>query len=336
MIDINIFMYFDMSTTASRGVSMRNLNPLAIATVLLLAVAACASPATRHPLIAADLGVPSSNRLLEASLARPGVVGFERVSFAQWTGGRGGFIDRDDPRTARVPEGFETAVIYAYVIDHPTRGRYLIDAGVSRDLESRLGPLMRKGLADMSVRIDQGLAEWLSGQAAPQAVFLTHLHFDHVGGVIDLDPTVPIYLGPGDARETHPMNGLLGHPIDAILRDRAPLREWAFEADPEGGFAGVLDVFGDGSVWALHTPGHSPGSTTYLINAVGGPKLVVGDAVSTRLGWDEAMPQPVPDHADADAERSADRLRGFVVAHPEVEVFLGHQSRAGQPEPTTP
>ena len=282
----------------------------------------------------ADLGAPASTSLMEASLSRPGVIRFERVRFAQWTGGRGGFIDRDDPRTADVPQGFETAVIYAFVLDHPTRGRYLIDAGVSRDLEARLGPLMRKGLADMSVRIDQGLAEWLSGRPAPQAVFLTHLHFDHVGGVIDLQPSIPIYLGPGDARETHPMNGLLGHPIDSILRGRAPLREWAFSPDPEGRFAGVVDVFGDGSLWAIHVPGHSPGSTAYLVNAVDGPRLVVGDAASTRLTWDDALPQPVSVSARADADRSADRLRRFAADHPGIEVFLGHQSRVGQAEPT--
>jgi glyoxylase-like metal-dependent hydrolase (beta-lactamase superfamily II) len=129
------------------------------------------------------------------------------------------------------------------------------------------------------------------------------------------------------------MNALLGHPIDAILRGRAPLREWSFQPDPDGRFTGVLDVFGDGSVWALHSPGHSPGSTAYLINAVDGPKLVVGDAASTRLVWDDAMPQPLAGQAAADAEASADRLRRFARDYPGIEVFLGHQSRAGQAEP---
>ena len=71
-------------------------------------------------------------------------------------------------------------------------------------------------------------------------------------------------------------------------------------------------------------------TTGYLINAVDGPKLVVGDAVSTRLGWEQAMPQPLPVSARAEAEASADRLRRFAAAHPQVEFFLGHQSRTDQ------
>lgn len=305
------------------------LSPLA-ALGFALVVSGCATPTTRHPVVASDLGAPAQTSDLEASLARPGVVTFQRVFFARWTGGRGAFIDRNDPRTADVPKGDEEATIYAYVIDHPRFGRVLIDAGVSADLEDRLNWVMRRGVRDLNVRIERTTARWLEGQVAPGAVFLTHLHFDHVGGLIDLPATTPVYVGPGEAQERSRINLLLGSPADAILEGFGPLREWAFQPDRDGAFEGVLDVFGDGSVWALSVPGHSAGSTAYLVNAVDGPKLMVGDAVSTRLGWEAGMPQPVPASARAAAEASADRLRRFAAAHPAVEVFLGHQSRTGQ------
>jgi N-acyl homoserine lactone hydrolase len=147
---------------------------------------------------------------------------------------------------------------------------------------------------------------------------------------LDVPDDTPVYVGRGDAEERSWTYRLIGRPADIALAGKGPLHEWAFAADPDGAFAGIIDVFGDGSVWALSLPGHSPGSTGYLINAVDGPKLVVGDAVSTRLGWEQAMPQPLPAAARADAESSADRLRRFAAAHPQIEVFLGHQPRTGQ------
>lgn len=293
--------------------------------LLLALLGACASPMTHHALIPADLGAPAASGALEASLTRPGLVTVERIAFAQWTAGRGSFIDREDARTAATPKGDETATIYAYVLDHPTRGRFLIDSGVSADLESRLNPVMRHGLRELSVRVERTTAQIFADQTPPRAVFLTHLHFDHIGGLIDLSPATPVYVGKGDARDTSRLNTLLGSPADAILRGYGPLREWRFQPDPSGAFAGVLDVFGDGSVWALSVPGHSPGSTAYLVNAIDGPKLITGDATSTRLNW-QGLPQPVPAAARAQAEASSDHLRRFAAAHPTVEIFLGHQT----------
>lgn len=296
-----------------------------ISTAVLMGITGCATPTTRHPVMPSELGITATPASLEASFNRPGIVTFRQIRLATWTGGRGTFLDRSDPRSASVPQGFEEADIYIYVLDHPAHGRYLIDAGVSRDLEARLNPLVRKALADLNVRIAQDTSEALAGETAPKGVFLTHLHIDHVGGLIDLDPTIPAYVGPGEASERNRLNGLLGHPIDVILDGRPPLQEWRFVQDPTGRFQGLIDVFGDGSVWALHVPGHTPGSTAYLINATDGPKLVTGDAVQIRLAWEQGLPQPLKGPAKAQADQSADRLRQLVADHPDVQVFLGHQ-----------
>ena len=99
---------------------------------------------------------------------------------------------------------------------------------------------MRRSVRDLNVRIERTTALWLAGQTAPGAVFLTHLHFDHVGGLIDLPLATAVYLGPGEAQERSRINLLLGSPADAILEGHGPLREWVFQPDPEGDFDGVL------------------------------------------------------------------------------------------------
>ena len=68
---------------------------------------------------------------------------------------------------------------------------------------------------------------------------------------------------------------------------------------------GIIDVFGDGSVWAIHVPGHSPGSTAYLVRTPRGSKLLVGDASHTRWGWENGVE---PGTFSLDGPRSAESL----------------------------
>ncbi len=97
--------------------------------------------------------------------------------------------------------------------------------------------------------------------------------------------------------------------------------------DPDGRFAGVLDVFGDGSLFALYVPGHTAGSTAHLARTVEGPVLFTGDTASTVWGW-EHLVEPgtfTADHVqDADAMA---RLHRLVDEHPTIDLRLGHQAR---------
>jgi N-acyl homoserine lactone hydrolase len=156
-------------------------------------------------------------------------------------------------------------------------------------------------------------------------VFLTHLHLDHITGMADVPNDTPIFTGPGEAKDSQFMYLFVRGSADKALEGKPALSEWQFQADPTGAFDGVLDLFGDGTVWALWVPGHTPGSTAYLVRTPKGPVLLTGDASHTRWGWDNHVE---PGTFTGDASRGTEsfkKLQAFVAAHPEVEVRVGHQ-----------
>src|SRR4051794_2672567 len=82
-------------------------------------------------------------------------------------------------------------------------------------------------------------------------------------GAPDVPGSTPIYVGPFETTLRKFDNVVVSPVIDRALEGKGALREWAYVKDPSGVFEGVLDVFGDGSFWALHVPGHTPGMTSY-------------------------------------------------------------------------
>jgi glyoxylase-like metal-dependent hydrolase (beta-lactamase superfamily II) len=87
----------------------------------------------------------------------------------------------------------------------------------------------------------------------------------------------------------------------------------------------VVDVFGDQSVFALWVPGHTPGTTAYLVRSTKGPVLLVGDACHTRWGWENDV-EPGGFSADIPASVVGfKQLRALAKEHSQLEVRLGHQ-----------
>ena len=113
--------------------------------------------------------------------------------------------------------------------------------------------------------------------------------------------------------------------IDAALDGLPPVGELAFRPDPDGRFAGLIDVFGDASFWAIWTPGHTPGSTAYLARTPRGPVLFTGDTSHTSWGWENDV-EPGTFTFDHEKNRqSLAQLRALVKEHPRIDVRLGHQ-----------
>jgi glyoxylase-like metal-dependent hydrolase (beta-lactamase superfamily II) len=130
-------------------------------------------------------------------------------------------------------------------------------------------------------RIDHVLAG--AGVAASdiRTAVISHLHFDHVGGIAQIPQADLLVSGREWSILSEP------HPeYEWILREHieiphAKWRQISFEptdAPPLEGFQGIHDVAGDGSMVLLPTPGHTPGSMSMLIRQAGwDPILLVGD-----------------------------------------------------------
>ena len=130
---------------------------------------------------------------------------------------------------------------------------------------------------------------------------------------------------------SHGFLNLFTRPItDRAFVGQDTLAEWQFQPDPAHRFRGVLDVFGDGSLWALHVPGHTLGSTAYLARTPKGPLLMVGDACHTSWGWDHGVEPGTFSKDQPLSAESLGELEALVKRHPGIDVRLGDQPRGQQ------
>ncbi|MSP93408.1 MAG: MBL fold metallo-hydrolase [Myxococcales bacterium] len=165
-------------------------------------------------------------------------------------------------------------------------------------------------------------------------VLVTHPHWDHTGGLAQV-PGARVLMSAVDAdwvlgQESFVARGAMPHYVKAA-RDR--IDRIVFDGPAVLGWPASRDVFGDGSVLAVPTPGHTPGSTSYLVRAVGESKpwLFVGDAAWVQEGFAEPVHKGRLASAvvDIDKERTADTLGTLHAVHVAgaAHVVTAHDAR---------
>jgi N-acyl homoserine lactone hydrolase len=263
----------------------------------------------------------------EEILARPRPVTIEVLVTGTADGDRLVVLDESDPNIEELGDRHTPSTVLAYWVHHPTEGDYLIDAGLARAFARKGGnytTLLRLMLALFGAesRTTEGadVASQLGSRGiSPRAVLLTHLHGDHTSGLVDLPAIVPAVFGRGEA--TFVQKALMGDHLDG-----RPLYVLDFdEALALPPFDRALDLLGDGSIWAISTPGHSPNHVSYLVNAESGPVLITGDACAYHAQFEHRIrPSPGVDDQEA-AIRSLAGLRELYDRFPKLQVMVGHE-----------
>jgi N-acyl homoserine lactone hydrolase len=149
-------------------------------------------------------------------------------------------------------------------------------------------------------------------------VVLTHLHFDHAGGLALLPSSLPVVL---QRREWE-----AGGDPEAIARNFYLPRDYEPIADQVVLVDGDHDLLGDGSVELLLTPGHTPGHQSVRV----GDLIIGGDVTHFAAGLDDHRLPIFGDDLDVQLE-SAERLKALRDAG--AEVRPGHDPDVLKPGP---
>ncbi len=166
-----------------------------------------------------------------------------------------------------------------FLVEHP-QARFLIDPAMCADVHAQVVPLLPRAIRRVVApnKPVLGLGEALSGagRAVTDVDFIlpTHLHWDHIAGLLELPAHVPVHA----TVEEH--TAAMQSPVTELLLRRQPFDPYVLDGPPVLTFTSSFDLFGDGAVVLVDLAGHTPGSVGILLALDDGTRvLLAGDAV---------------------------------------------------------
>jgi N-acyl homoserine lactone hydrolase len=207
---------------------------------------------------------------VDFALAQTGKSGVEKLYVLNCGEGVAGDISRWSPG---INEGKSMDFVdNCYLIKH-AQGWFLWDTGISDAVAAMPNGLAPADPKAVFWRRPKTLAAQLEQLGVTPAdikvMAVSHTHPDHIGNV-EMFPAAMLYVQkaeyewPGANNEPRFKPA---HPVTKLEGDR--------------------DVFGDGSVTILSTPGHTPGHQSLLVKLPNtGAVVLSGDAVHFKANWD--------------------------------------------------
>jgi glyoxylase-like metal-dependent hydrolase (beta-lactamase superfamily II) len=200
-----------------------------------------------------------------------------------------------------------------YLIHHSSEGYLLWDTGITDRLAAVPAGVTIPAL-NQTRRRTQTLAAALAALGVTPAevryVAISHVHPDHAGNVDAFpDATLIIQKAEWDYAMTLPQKPFSPeHKVQPIEGDK--------------------DLFGDGSLKLLSTPGHTPGHQSSLVHLEQtGDVVLSGDAVHFQSNWDNRR-VPGFNYDKAQSAASMEKI-SRVLAENHAQLWINHDKPSG-------
>lgn len=236
---------------------------------------------------------------------------------------RRGTINPDHSLAGDIPEEELDVPILVYYVHHKNKGDFLLDAGLDAAyIADPRGGLEGSDVDEFKLEKHENIAHYIQDNNIElKIIFLSHLHADHAAGLRELSEDIPYVISKGEYDEYRPeIEGDFLEGLDELYElDFSQ----SIELIPLGP---SIDLLGDGSLWAIRTPGHTPGHMSFLVNGMDRPILLAMDAVFIHENLKKGVAPRDYTWDVEKAQETLEKINEFLREYPQVRVAAGHES----------
>lgn len=181
---------------------------------------------------------------------------------------------------------------FAFLIEHPNGKRVVYDTSWGSAVrkhavrEMALARLVDVPVLPEGACVNERIAQLGYRNEDIDYVVLSHMHVDHAGGVLDMQGAKKFLVSREEylAAEKGGLTNYRKRMWKGVKFDFID-----YKACGLGPYGLAQDLFGDGSVMLVSTPGHTVGHTSVLIRNNGKQLLLAGDCGYARKSWRDGI-----------------------------------------------